>query len=115
MRRWPAEHPTPRRLEWIHDKLLRAAGCGIDFLPVPHRTRHGKTYVVEGGSLWELTDWLPGVADFHKRPTDHRLESAMLAIASRSPRRERSSRPSLRGSLSQICRAASQGGSSATS
>ena len=37
--------------------------------------------MAEGGHLWELTPWLPGVADFHQQPSPSRLQAAVHALA----------------------------------
>jgi homoserine kinase type II len=39
------------------------------------------TGVEHTGRLWELTEWLPGFADFHERPSAARLETACTALA----------------------------------
>ncbi|MBX3413459.1 MAG: phosphotransferase [Pirellulales bacterium] len=81
LRRWPREHPTRRRLDWIHAVLTHAAGRGIDFLPVPLATSRGETIVERDGHLWELAPWLPGRSDFAAQPTVERLEAALAALA----------------------------------
>ena len=37
LRRWPAEHPSPERLWWIHTVLTQAVANGFDRLPLPIR------------------------------------------------------------------------------
>lgn len=44
--------------------------------------RSGGTFTSDGRRLWELAQWMPGVADYHQAPTDARLSSAMKALAS---------------------------------
>lgn len=82
LRRWPQEHPTPQRLQFIHATLDRAAAAGLQYVPAPLRTTAGKTFVESDGHLWELTPWIPGVADFRDRPTHARLKAAFAALAS---------------------------------
>ncbi|HRX79761.1 MAG TPA: phosphotransferase, partial [Pirellulaceae bacterium] len=81
LRRWPREHPTRTQLQMIHDVLRHVSQNGFDKLPVPFQTRQGQTIVSVAGHFWELTDWLPGKADFHASPTSERLEAAMLSLA----------------------------------
>lgn len=81
LRRWPIEHPTPERLRFIHAVLNHAAENGVTFLPLPITTRGGRTFVEHGGHLWELTPWLPGVADYERSPSDEKLHAAMTALA----------------------------------
>ncbi len=81
LRRWPPEHPSPPRLSWIHSVAAHAAAHGFDLLPQPITTTDGQTFVHHAGRLWELTPWLPGQADYHQRPSNQRLDNAMLALA----------------------------------
>ena len=81
LRRWPPEHPDSDRLALIHSTLQDAGGAGLSFLPIPHPTRNGASFVEMAGTLWELTNWLPGQADFQQQPTDARLTNVMQAVA----------------------------------
>ncbi len=94
LRRWPAEHPSPERLSWIHTVLTQAVANGFDRLPLPIRTlssattesaawqaSSGDTFLSHAGHLWELAPWLPGEADFHRNPSAARLTAAMQALA----------------------------------
>ncbi len=94
LRRWPAEHPSPKRLSWIHSVLTQAVANGFDRLPLPIRTLNPATieraawpasscdtFVSQGGHLWELAPWLPGEADFRQNPSPVRLTAAMQALA----------------------------------
>ena len=81
LRRWPAGHPSPERLRFIHAALLRAQAAGLDFVPAPLSTDQGHTFVRRDGALWELTAWLPGEADYVQRPGGARLAAAMKALA----------------------------------
>lgn len=81
LRRWPREHPTRSQLQAIHDVLCHVADQGFAKLPVPHRSLDGSTFESAAGHLWELSDWLPGVADFHEKPSGERLDNAMHALA----------------------------------
>ncbi len=81
LRRWPTEHPDEKRLAFIHHTLKTAAQQELTFLPEPYTARGGMTYVCCGGTLWELTPWLPGRADFHEAPRRSRLVDAVQGIA----------------------------------
>lgn len=81
LRRWPQEHPPPDRLQFIHAVLRHAAEGSLSFLPVPLATTAGESFVEHAGHLWELTPWLPGVADFPQVPSDARRDAAMTALA----------------------------------
>jgi homoserine kinase type II len=81
LRAWPAEQPSERQLKFMHATLRRVRGQGLTFVPAPMRTRDGETILRFDGGFWELTPWMPGVADFHARPTPERLRAAMQALA----------------------------------
>jgi Ser/Thr protein kinase RdoA (MazF antagonist) len=81
LRRWPAEHPTPDRLRFIHSVLNHAARNGVRFVPAPIETRDSRTFVEHDGQLWELAPWLAGVADYKDSPSDKKLRAAMSALA----------------------------------
>lgn len=81
LRRWPAEHPSPERLQFIHDVVRHAYHRGVTEVPVPLHTRDGSTFVSDGNCLWELTPWMPGTADYHRHPTHERLAAAMRLLA----------------------------------
>lgn len=80
LRRWPANYPDETRLRFIH-AVMEFAGMQVDFVPRLQRTPGGDTAISDGEHLWELTTWLPGVADFHARPAQQRLTAAMHALA----------------------------------
>ena len=81
LRRWPAEHPTPDGLRFIHSVLRHVAGNGFRIVPVPMAAVDGETFVELGGFLWELEPWLPGVADYEQSPRAEKLRAAMRALA----------------------------------
>ncbi len=81
LRQWPAEHPNPERLDFIHSVLQHASQHGFPALPTPLRATDGGTYVRWKGRLWELALWLPGEADVGDAPTAGRLNAAMTALA----------------------------------
>ena len=81
LRRWPTAHPSPDRLRLIHAVLTHVASGGIDFVPVPIAADRGGTIVEHAGQHWELTPWLPGLADYHAHPSPARLAAAMNALA----------------------------------
>lgn len=81
LRRWPPEHPSPDRLQFIHAVLRHVSQAGFRLIPVPRLSRSSETFVHHAGHLWELTPWLPGQADFHRQPTTQKLAAAMRALA----------------------------------
>jgi len=83
LRRWPAG-TVPDRLHFIHLILTHVAAQGIDFVPapVPLLRRTSVSLVQDDDNyLWDLAPWLPGIADYHARPTRERLAAAMRALA----------------------------------
>ena len=81
LRCWPAEHPTPDRLLFIHAVLqhIQASGCAV--CAVPYKTITGETFVTHHGRLWELAPWMPGKADFAEHPSPAKLTAAMHTLA----------------------------------
>jgi Ser/Thr protein kinase RdoA (MazF antagonist) len=81
LRRWPAEHPTPDGLQFIHSVLRHVERNGFRIVPMPMAAVDGATFVELGGFLWELEPWLPGVADYEQSPRVEKLRAAMKALA----------------------------------
>ncbi len=81
LRRWPVEHPSRERLSFIHAVLRHVHEQGLTFIPAPFETTAGQTFVNHAGHFWELTQWLPGTADYHRAPSDQKLAAAMQALA----------------------------------
>lgn len=81
LRRWPNEHPSPKRLQFIHAVLQHAARRAILFVPVPIAARDGESFVHHAGNLWQLEPWMPGTADYERSPREEKLSAAMTALA----------------------------------
>ncbi len=80
LRAWPPYETWPQLL-FRHRLMLQARRSGLIFVPMIFPTLDGTTAVEYAGRLWELTEWLPGRADFHERPCTARLEAACTALA----------------------------------
>lgn len=80
LRAWPA-HETWPRLLFRHRLMTLARQHGLSFVPAVLATLEGVTGVEHAGRLWELTEWMPGCADFHASPSPRRLEAACTALA----------------------------------
>ncbi|HZT81777.1 MAG TPA: phosphotransferase [Gemmataceae bacterium] len=78
LRAWP---PAVTSLKAIHWLMIHARRSGLSFVPAVFATRDGRTFVEAAGRLWDLTEWMPGRADFHDRPTEGRLRAACTALA----------------------------------
>ncbi|MEX2114598.1 MAG: phosphotransferase [Pirellulales bacterium] len=81
LRRWPPQHPDQQRLEFIQAVLWHVDQEGFHAVPLPVETQHRHGYVLFAGHLWELTRWLPGTADYRRRPSPAKLENALGALA----------------------------------
>jgi homoserine kinase type II len=81
LKRWPADHPPPARLPWIHRVLKQARDRGIDFVPEMIRTQQGATICEAAGSTWELMTWLPGSVETERPATERRMAAALRALA----------------------------------
>jgi homoserine kinase type II len=80
LRAWPA-HETWPRLLFRHQLMTQARQYGLPFVPAIFNTLDGATGVEHAGRLWELTEWLPGQANFHELPSPARLDAACTALA----------------------------------
>jgi homoserine kinase type II len=80
LRRWPQEHPTLERLRMIHS-VLKTVASQLPIIAFPLPSAAGESFVESGGHLWELTAWLPGIADYHASPSRARLRAAMQVLA----------------------------------
>jgi homoserine kinase type II len=81
LRAWPPTLMTGERLAGIHRLMTAARDSGLTFVPAVFATPQGSTWVEHRQRLWDLTSWLPGKADFHRRPTPARLTAACEALA----------------------------------
>lgn len=83
LRAWPAQDDPgwPARLRLIHDVLQTVARRGTPPVPAPIHLRGGATFFQHAGRLWELTPWLPGVADYFPLRRPEKLRAALAALA----------------------------------
>lgn len=81
LRRWPSSHPDEARLRFIHEILRTAHERGIGEIPSPLPCNSRETFVRHDGTLWELTPWMPGVADYHADPRPAKLHAALQWLA----------------------------------
>jgi Ser/Thr protein kinase RdoA (MazF antagonist) len=80
LRAWPPRETWPRLL--FRQRLLTLARqSGLRFVPTLLLTIDGAPAVEHVGRLWELSEWLPGSADFHRHPTAARLQAGCAALA----------------------------------
>ncbi len=80
LRAWPTGF-SPQRLDFIHHCMTHARTAGLTFVPRLFPTVAGTTAVEHGGRLWELQEWLPGEADYHRDPSPAKLWAAPSALA----------------------------------
>ena len=75
----------PHGMDAVHLSLvhqwMRTASGQLSFVPEIVPARDGRTVVESDGRCWECVSWMPGLADFHSRPTDVKLQAAVQAIA----------------------------------
>jgi homoserine kinase type II len=75
LKAWPPGGMTPERHREIVRLLRHARAAGLAFIPIT------SDHVEYAGRLWDLTDWMPGTADFHANPSPTRLRAACVALA----------------------------------
>jgi homoserine kinase type II len=80
LRAWPP-HESGRRVADRHRLMAVARAAGLGFVPAVLRAADGATAVGEADRLWELSEWLPGQADYRARPSAPRLQAAVHALA----------------------------------
>jgi Ser/Thr protein kinase RdoA (MazF antagonist) len=80
LRAWPPAE-TLERMQSRHRLLALARAAGLSFVPAVFPAADGSTVVAAAGRLWEMTEWLPGIADFAERPSRQRLAAACTALA----------------------------------
>ena len=61
--------------------LAQARSRGLRFVPAPFPSDLGRTFFERFDRRWELTPWMPGVADFRSNPGPHRLRNAIRPLA----------------------------------
>jgi Ser/Thr protein kinase RdoA (MazF antagonist) len=81
LRRWPPTGMPRTRLLALQHFLRHLEANGIAVLAQPAAALSGDTLVEHQGLLWQLEPWLPGRADFHERPSEERLRSAVQTLA----------------------------------
>lgn len=79
LRQWSPTHPTQARLQFIHDALGRASER-LAFIPKVFRDRSGNSSWLVGDCLWEVTQWMPGQANYIRQPSPIKLRSAVEAL-----------------------------------
>jgi Ser/Thr protein kinase RdoA (MazF antagonist) len=79
LKAWPADWRSADDLAWIHGLLRRTAV--LSWMPRVLVTSDGASFVHDQGRLWDVTTWMPGVADFWQSPSTSRLEAACTALA----------------------------------
>ena len=81
LRRWPAGQPDAGRLQFIHAVLKHVQQNGFERVPVPLPDRRNDSLVVVDGACWELTRWLPGIANYQAEPHQQKLINAFETLA----------------------------------
>jgi homoserine kinase type II len=61
--------------------MMRARDGILLFVPSVYLTTEGASFVLKDGRFWDLTDWMPGKADFRHAPSPARLARACEALA----------------------------------
>lgn len=80
LRAWPPGTNLPY-LRYVHGLMIQARAAALPFVPAIHKSTNGDSIVAHAGRLWEVTEWLPGVADFHANPSAVRLQAACTTLA----------------------------------
>ncbi len=81
LRNWPPQHPEETTLKFIHHAISIAVEADLGFVPQLYRASDGASYLNVDSEFWELTEWLPGKADYVQSPNFQRLAAAMTSLA----------------------------------
>jgi homoserine kinase type II len=81
LKSWPMAAMTGQRLSWIHELMRQARSKNLAFVPTVYPLVDGTTLLEYDHWLWDLTDWMPGKADFQLNPLPARLGAACEALA----------------------------------
>ena len=83
LRRWPKEHPSQNRIDFIHRLLQHVVNEGFDLVPLPISLHSDptRTYFRHQEHFWELVPWLPGAADCLPIQSKKKMKSAMHVLA----------------------------------
>ncbi len=79
LKAYPPTGMTADRLARTHGWQDRVAT--LPFVPSLARTTDGATFTEHAGRLWEVSRWMPGVADFRERPSPVRVANACATLA----------------------------------
>ena len=79
LRRWPSSGHSPN-YSWLHEVLRLSLDAGVP-VASPIVSRSGQTLLNLRGRCFELSPWMPGVADFNNAPNENRIRSLMGCIA----------------------------------
>ena len=81
LKAWQHDYPA-ERLETIHRWMTYARRNGdLSFVPEVVPSESGRSVVEAAGRVWDVTAWLPGIADFSAEPNDAKLMASCQAIA----------------------------------
>ncbi len=81
LRRWPYGAVNSEKLSFIHGILRTAFRKGVREVPCPLPRMDGSTWVQLYDHFWEITPWMPGVADYRFDPRPEKLKAALAWLA----------------------------------
>jgi Ser/Thr protein kinase RdoA (MazF antagonist) len=81
LKAWPQSTKESSHLVRMHGWMKTARRAGLTFVPRVNAAGGGETWVRVSDRFWDLTDWMPGAADFHQHPSLERLAAAGVALA----------------------------------
>lgn len=100
LRCWPSAHPNAERLGEIHAAMIAARQHEVSYVPTIARNRQGGSFTSDGRCLWEVTQWMPGAANYLTAPSPQRLQSALRALGTLHRVWQESPQPPTRTGLS---------------
>lgn len=81
LKAWPRHSITSEQLTFIHQRMIEARQAGLEFVPQVFRLARQQSFIQHQGQFWDLTEWMPGLADYAQSPSLTRLTNACRALA----------------------------------
>ena len=81
LRSWPKQTYALERLQQVRRAVAKARAAGLICLPKYFPAADGEFFLDAGDSFWELSQWLPGRADYLENRSREKLSAAMKTLA----------------------------------
>lgn len=80
LKRWP-DWVTANHLRQLHAWMSAARSTSCEFVPTVLPTISNDSVLTTPDGCWDVTTWMPGLADFRTNPTSERIAAVCEAVA----------------------------------